>query len=298
MATNDPTNWQRRLSGETVETHSDTPDYGFYRVRSRDKTTWRPVAYWWDEATGELRCHLAGQELEQNRACELWPFASTNPITHEIYLSVIEGGQWPDVNEAVAGHNRAPVEDSPEAIDERIADLGREAEKIIAAGAAQTQAAADQASDVANTLGELEAMAVKLHKAAKEPHLEAGRAVDRTWFPLRDKAADIKTRLKRLVVTPFLRKQDEERQKTLSAEIAKGTPVEALPQTRTTAGSTKRSTGLRTQRSAEIADYAALLAHLAEHPEIKETVQRIANASAKVGVALPGMKIVENKVAA
>lgn len=295
---NDPTNWQRRLAGEKVETHSETPDYGFYRVRTRDKTSWRTVAYWWDERTGELRCQLAGIDIDQNRACELWPFASENPISEELFLSVTGGEPWPDQNAVVAGHNRAPVDNDLAAIRDRIEDLAREAERMIAAGAAPSQALCDQASDVANTLGELEKKADQQRAGEKEPHLRASREVDAKWKPLIERATDIKRRIKLIVVTPFLRKQDEENKQKLAAEIAKGTPVEALPQTRTTAGSSKRSTALRTQKQAEITDYRALHAHLADHPEVKDAVQRIANASARAGVTLPGMKIVETKVAA
>ena len=130
-----------------------------------------------------------------------------------------------------------------------------------------TQAGCDQASDLANTLGELEAKCLKLHGVEKAPHLEAGRAVDRRWFPLRDFAGDVKQRLKRLVVTPFLRKKEEEAEKAAIAAISAGAAPETVPQPKITAGTVKRSTALRTQTSAEVEDWKMLMAALAEHPD-------------------------------
>lgn len=202
MRVNDRTNWELRLAGEVVPIHDSEPDYGFYRVRSRDKTTWRTVAYWCD-ADGALRCLLDGQALDEPRACELWTWACQHPITHEVYTSVRAGGAWADLNEVVTRSNNAPADNSFEALQERIDDLAREAERLIKKGAAQTQDEADQAADVANKLGELRATADKAREHEKAPHLQAGRDVDNRWRPIIG-AADIYARLKDVVCKPFL----------------------------------------------------------------------------------------------
>lgn len=108
----------------------------------------------------------------------------------------------------------------------------------------------------------------------------------------------MKRRLKLAVVTPWLRFKDEEARKAKVAAISAGAAPETLPHQRTTAGSSKRSTALRTQISAKVNDWGALLAALKDHPDIHEAAQRIANASAKAGVALPGTEIIKEKVAA
>jgi hypothetical protein len=297
-AINDFANWQRLLDGEKIGIDANEPWPGYYKVRRRGRDGYSPVAYWCDEKTGELRCHMDGTDLGLQRALEIWPYAAKNPVSYEDYGERLRTGKWPGESDAVRNHNAAPPDDSVEAIAERIDDLAREAEKMIRAGAASDDNVSDQASDLANTFSELEGKIAGLHKSEKAPHLEAGRGVDTKWFGLRDKAADLKRRLKLVVVTPWLNKKTAEADKAAADAIAKGAAPESVPQVRTTAGASKRATALRTQKKAEVTDWGALLAALHEHPEIRETAQRIANASAKAGVALPGMKITEIKVAA
>lgn len=296
--------WRDALAGNRGPIHEGEPQSGYYRGKRKDKATgavtFQAVAYWRDTQTGALRCHLNGRDLDEQRALELWPFVADRPVPEDWYFGVLDGKPWPDVNEAVAGHNQAPPDDSAEAIQERIEDLAREAARLVedAEKAPLTKEACDHASDLANTFGELEAKTKSLHQIAKAPHLEAGRAVDGKWFPLRDRAAQLKAMLKAKVVTPFLKKLAEERQKAASAAIAAGAAPEELPPTRVVAGSSKRSTGLRTFTSARVTDWDALLAHLKEHPDIRAEAQRIADAAAKAGVPLPGTEIVKEQKAA
>lgn len=294
--TNDFTWWQAALAGNRKPNDGNTPESGYYKVRRKGHDGFLPCAFWWDSNTGEIRCHLNGRDYDEQRAVEIWPYASKNPVTVEAYGERVRTGKWPGEHEAVVNHNRMPPQDTPEALAERIDDLSREAEKLIAAGAAVTEDASDQASDLANTLGEIEGKITQLHRAEKEPHLESGRAVDRRWFGMRDRAAEFKRRLKLIVVTPFLNKKFAEALRL--AAISAGVAPEALPQARLTAGSSKRATALRTQTSAEVADWPALLAALHEHPDIRDAAQRVANASAKAGVALPGTRIIKSRIAA
>lgn len=290
--------WQNALKGIRGDIHPDDPKTGYYRARRRGQEIDSAIAYWIDRKTGEQRCHMDGAEFDLQRALAIWPYASKNPVTAEAYGERLRSSKWPNDSAAVVGHNAAPVSDDLAAINDRIEDLGREAEKIIAAGGATDAASADQASDLANTFAELEKKADRLREEEKAPHLEAGRAVDGKWRTCINKAADLKARLKRYVVTPFLQKQEEQRRTVQAAAVAQGVAPEAVPEVRTTAGSSKRSTGLRNVTSAEITDYTALATHLLNHPEVKAAVEHIANASAKAGVDLPGMKIVKTKVAA
>lgn len=290
--------WQDALAGKVAPIHDSDPQTGYYRVRRKGRDGFSPVAYWKDSTSGAQRCHMDGRDYDPDKAMEIWPYASKHPVTAEAYGERLRTGKWPDESAAVIGHNASPVDDTPDAIKDRIDDLAREAEKMIAAGAAQTAEIADQASDLANTFGELEGKSDRLRITEKAPHLEASRAVDARWQPLIARAADLKRRLKLAVVTPFLAKKAEDAQKANVAAISAGTDPQALPQVRATAGSSKRSTGLRTQTAAEVIDWGALLVALKDHPDIRETAQRIANASAKAGVALPGTKISKTKVAA
>lgn len=314
VTVNEWTWWLNALAGNKGPIHDGDPQTGYYRVKRKGKDIDSPVAFWKDTKTGEQRCHMDGTDYDPQRALEIWIKASERPISQEEYGERIRTGRWENSNEVLIGHNNAPADDSPDAIKERIEDLIREAKRMIEAGGATDKNVADQASDIANALGELETKSDKLRVAEKEPHLEAGRAVDRKWTPLRDLAGEFKTRLKAVVVTPFLRAQaaevEERRRKAEAAareaaqKIAEETGVDPasvqvhVPDIRNTAGSSKRSTGLRTVTSATVTDWVALLTHLKDHEKVREAAQKIADASAKAGIALPGTEITKDQRAA
>jgi hypothetical protein len=301
--------WRRRLTGEVIPIHEGEAQSGFYRVRSRDKTTWRTVAYWFKD--GALRCRVNGDDIDEQRAMELWPFASKNPITHEVYRAVSQGGAWPDLHEAVTADrinsSNAPADNSLEALQDRIADLARDAEKLIADGAARSQEAADRASDLANRLGELHKQADTARAAEKKPHDDAAKAVQAKWLPVLS-LAEVYKRLKNVVVGPFLVEQDRKRREAEQAalkaaeEAAKAgrePPPPAAASAPVKAGSGgRRSVALRTQKRAVIVDHAAALSHFANHSEVKALVETLANRAVRGGFDVPGVKVTEEQVAA
>jgi hypothetical protein len=295
---NDWTWYLNALAGNAASITDGEPMTGFYRVRRKGQEGFSPVAYWIDSKTGKQRCHLDGKDFDEQRALEIWPYASKQPVTADAYDERLLTGKWPDEHSAVVNHNRAPVADDIAALQDRIEDLAREAEKLITAGPAQTDDDCNQASDLAQTFGELEGKISRLHKVEKEPFLESGRAVDRKWFGLRDRAAELKRRLKAAVVTPFLAKKVEETEKADAAAVLSGADPATLPSVKLTAGSSKRSTGLRTYYRAQIEDKAKLLDALKDHPEVLACIQAIADAAAKQKLALPGCRIVAEKRAA
>jgi hypothetical protein len=294
--------WRAALKGTFGPNHIDEPQAGFYRSRSRSKTTgevtFRPIAYWYT-GTGELRCKLGDTILADIRAREQWPFVAEHPITRELYDAVRAGGPWPGEHPAAAADrknsNTAPEDNSLEATRDRIEDLAREAEKVIAAGAATTKAAADRAADLADRLLAREKSADVRRREEMRPHEEAAKAVDAQWRPLRDRAADCKARLKKLVVTPFLLAIEAANKKAEGEAVRTGRPVEAAP--RQTVGTTT-STALRTVTSAVIEDYAKTLAYFADNAQVRELVQKLANASARAGTCPDGCRINTDKAAA
>lgn len=292
---NDFTYWERLLAGERLPIDANEPFCGYYKTRGREGRM-MPVAFWYVENT--LRCRVNNVEVLADRALELWPFAAKAPVSYADYQARIQTGKWPGEHDAVIGHNRSPVEDSPDAIGDRINDLAREALKLIEAGAALDDATCDQASDLANSLGEMETKADKLRAAEKDPHVAAARAVDGKWNPLRDKAADFKRRLKAIVVTPWLTRKKADAEAAAVKAIAAGAPVETIMPPKATAGSSKRATALRTYHRADIIDRNALIDSLRDHPDLVACVQKIADAAASKKVALPGVKIVSEQRAA
>ena len=305
--------WRNALAGNVGPIHDGEPQSGFYRSKSKNKQTGavshNAIAYWRNDA-GDLKCQINGKPVDEQRALEQWTFCCRNPITFDLHRDVVmSGNQWPDTNEVVERlSNNPPADDSIESISERIQELSREANKLIEAGAAGDQNAADRASDLANSFGEMETKVGKLHQVEKAPVLQAGREIDAKWFALRDIAKELKAKIKAVVVTPYLRKKDDEaRAARAAAEKAardaamagKPTPQPTVaPPARTMAGSSKRSVSLRTYYSAQIEDRAALLTSQKDHPEVVAVLQKIADAAASKQIALPGCKVVEERRAA
>lgn len=163
--------WRRRLAGEVVPIHDGEPQSGFYRLNRKSGQS-QPVAYWFTE-DGALRCRIGNTDVDEQTANERWPWASKWPITHEVYKSIMDGNPWPDQHEAVirdrANSDAAPDDDSFDALKDRIEDLARDADALIKAGGAQSQGAADRASDLANRLAELHKTADAARSKEKRP---------------------------------------------------------------------------------------------------------------------------------
>lgn len=301
--------WRRRMAGEVVPIHDGEPQAGFYRTKTKDGT-WHPVAYWFGR-DGALRCRVSTQDINEQTAAERWPHISKNPITHETYKAVLAGEPWPDQHEAVirdrANSTGTEDENSFDGLKDRIEDLARDAQKLIDAGPAADQSAADRASDLANRLAELQKTADAARAAEKKPLDEQVAAVQAKWKPLLG-AADIYKRIKAAVITPFLvaeaakMRAAEEAARKAADEAAKAgqTVPEAQPQRAAPkAGSGgRRSVALRTVKVVTIADRAAVLAFFAEYEQITEVLQKLAEKVTAAGVTVPGVTVTEEQRAA
>lgn len=300
--------WRRRLAGEVVVIHDGEPQAGFYRLKRGDNFV--PVAYWFKD--GKLRCRMAGDDVTEGVAMERWPWASKAPITHEVYKAVIAGEPWPDQHEAVTrdrlNSRAAPDDDSFEGLQDRIADLARDADALIKAGAAKSQAEADRASDLANRLGELWNKADDARKFEKKPHDDAVKAVQAKWSPILS-AAEVYKRIKDAVVRPFLIEEDRKRReaeaiaRAAAEKAAKaGEPIPEPPQQLRAAPKAgaggRRSVALRTVKQVEITDRAAVLAYFANSQAITDLLADMATKAVRAGVDVPGVKVTETQVAA
>lgn len=303
--------YHARMAGRDVE-HPDAPQPGRYRLPARRTAQTgnvnaappksHAVAIYPDPGDGKLRVLIGprrvlveGEDAYLAFADQGW--ARCVPIAEELYLSVLNGGSFPDEHEAVTLSNMAPPDDSFEALSEAIADLAREAEALIKAGAAQSQEASDRAADLANRIGELQKKANELRRAEKKPHEDAAREIDKLWNPI-IAAAEVYKRLKNVVCLPWLAEQNRKADEAKFQAQLSGTREQDLPRARATAGSRGRPVAAREQKFAVITDYPTLLAALAKHEKVQEVVQDLANASARNGITLPGMRIDKRDVAA
>jgi len=288
----DYTYWQATLQGKKLPMHDGEAHAGFYRKSNRHVDD--AVSYFWHGS--DLVCLVNGK-LQASGGADIWNHCGHNAVSHADYLHRVEKGRWPNDAEIVARSNQPPSDDSMEGVLARLDDLEREAQQLIKSGAAKDQAAADRASDIANSIAEIEKKVVGLHKVEKQPHLEAGRGVDNKWFPVRDRAAAAKTDLKAKVVTPFLvllrRNAEAEAERAKELGVA-----EFLEQPKIGAGSIKRTVALRTKVTAKIVDYDVLIRAIKDSAEVRELAQKLADASCRAtGIALPGTIKVETEIA-
>lgn len=185
--------WRAALDGKPMPVHEGEPRSGYYRTKraKKDGGGWgKPVAIWRDEE--------GWNALRGDTACEagdIWAYVCRNPISYDLYEAVCAGAPWPDAIEIEAAPDFEADVPAETAIS---ADLTRTQEAarkwLIDLGhPPATQVEADKAGNFADAFSKIEKAATAAHKAGKEPHLEASRAVDRKFFPIRDAAAVAKT---------------------------------------------------------------------------------------------------------
>lgn len=174
---------------------------------------------------------------------------------------------------------------------------------------------AGEANDLIRLCGNLAKEIDKTRKAEKEPHLEAGRAVDRTYNPLRDEAKDAPNGLK-AKLSAHLREQEriaqeaareaariaEEERLRIEAEKAVSMPADEdeleaemqaaeiraaaaaaeAAKARTAKGSHGlMASGLKTKREVVITDPVGLVRHFHKHPDVVEVCLKLAKAQVR-----------------
>lgn len=298
--------WTRALAGEKQPIHDGDVHPGFYKRRKFKSGPFVGVAFWPD-AEGNLICTDGGALVEQPD--RIWTYCADKPISEEVYRAAEANGDFiiPD-GVHVPGHNSAGMSDD-ERIKDEIADLQ---ERAAALSVPQTQAEADAASNIRDKLNSLAKEADRIRADEKKPHDDAAKAVQTKWKPVVDSAKAEADRIRDKLLTPFLKAEDEKRRKAAeeaarkAAEeaAAQGTGAESsaapvpTPSPVRAGGVYGKSASLRTIKRAEITDYDALYAALKTHPDMRAFVEQLAQRAARAGIEQPGMKIIEEKVAA
>ncbi|MGO4337806.1 hypothetical protein AB4037_23095 [Labrys sp. KB_33_2] len=291
--------WQDALAGKSPEAKEGDIHQGFYRTRRLD-----PVAIWQTDGTWYARIGTKDIRSEPDIA-DLFAQVCRMPVKHPDYKAKMEGAPWPDET-ALPPKDETPVatvvepsvagigHNSGSTLDQIVADMAEwdaMARKLMAAGAITDQATADKMSDIATKFGEFEKAATAEHKAEKEPHLNAGRAVDAKWKPVTDKAARAKSSAK-TVVGEWLKAEKArlDEAKKLAAQAA-GVGEDVIDIGTARAGQ-KRAVVLKTRKVVEITDIKAASAYLAgmNEPvsEFVEVVRLLAGRLLTAGVEVPG----------
>jgi hypothetical protein len=290
--------WTNALAGKFGAVHDGEPQPGFYRTKAG-----KAVAIWQD---GDKMVAVEGGRSVD--AADIWTWCCTWPVTEEAYRAVERGEGWPDAIETLIGSNNPPADEA-------------EADEVENACKAALDAAAKPVTNQteADKLGNHRDRLAKLYKAKegervaeKEPHLEAGRQVDAKFKPILAKVEDagkaVKATLTKWLVAEQSRidaenaaKAKAEREAREAAAAANLPPPEPAPvqePEKPRAGTVGRASALRTFKSAVITDYAKALAAVANHAEVKELVQTLADRAARADIAMDGCEIKVEKRAA
>lgn len=259
---------------------------GYYRVRRKDGP-WEPVAIWQDEDGGPWLAYRSGKEV---RADDIWTWACRNPISFEAYEKAMAGGGFDDEPKAAPGIGDNSGEADPfDAL--RIEYLGeKELAEEFMKQKVTTQAQADKVAIWAKRLTAIKTKAEGLHKVEKQPHLDAGRAVDDKWRELKTEPDDLSKRLK-AHIKPYLQEQirvEEERQRKAREEADKlrRAAEEKAARAAADTGNTDAENAATASESALLAQRADELEREAEACKVNagRTGARVSMRTVKVGI--------------
>jgi hypothetical protein len=322
--------WRAALRGERQPVHESNPRCGFYKRRLLRDGPWLPIAFWRDK-DDNIVCCFEGQLVD---SVEHWTFAAKHPVSEASYRHYIRSGHWPDEG------TQAPRSNLPsdpfEALKLEVEDKLEQAQSWLkTAPEAPTETDANIARNMQAALLQLNKRADVMHKAEKQPYLDAGRAVD-AKFDFRKPIAAVAERL-RNVFAAYMRaeetrqraaaqkKFEEERRKAEEARhlaeeerarlekedpaLAHITEAELLPELPgapepvkvQVGGGIGRKAGLKTVYSGKIVDWTQVLQHFSRHQQLRDLIQKLVDADVRSNRAqcnIPGVEVVEERVAA
>lgn len=313
--------WKNALNGSFGPIHENEPQCGYYRKRKFKNGPFEPVAIFYED--GVLKALKSGVEVD---AGEVWTWVCQSPVSYEAYAKAEKAGVWDDAP-APAGHNSNAA--SPfEALSMEYEDDAEQANELLTKPI-ETQEQADIRAVWAKRLAAIAKKATDLHKVEKQPHLDAGRAVDEKWRGLKEDPKTLSDKLKRSL-DEWLRKKaaEEAERQRLAREEAERLRLEAeklaaennnepqsnaeverlnreaalaekqAKEVNASAGRTGAKVALRKFVSAKIIDYEKALLALKNHPEMKALVEQLANRAARSGIPLDGVERIEEQRAA
>lgn len=286
------------VAGDQTNMSESTPHAGFYRWPRKahygSRKTFLPVAYWPSGEDGQLNCRVGDNDISTQRGNDIWIFVGDNPVTEDAYRAVAERGEpWPDEHELVPmGDNMPPEDDSFEALRDSIELLAQEADRSIKGPPIQDQAEADRIANLADRLAELWKKADEQRKAERKPHDETIKGIQAKWSPLLVLAETYKN-LKYKLLTPWLKARAEDAEREAEAAAAAGDPS-AADARRPRAGTRGRAMTLKPTKYADITDFPKCLAFFKDSPDVRTTVQALANRAVRSGIEVPGTKVRED----
>lgn len=319
------TPYRKLLAGEDVPIHADCPYPGRYALRRGDQLV--PVAIGPDK-DGSIGALVDGKPAD---AAAIWTSCAKRPITQDAYRFRMANGRWPEEP------TTAPLSNMPsdpfEALKAEIDDKAAQAEELLTkTPEIKSQTTCDLFRNLQAQLLALNKRADGMHRDEKAPVLEQEHVIDEKFRfraavkvlseRLRQRfqsfMAAEEDRLKREAVAKFKAEQDRIAQERArieakQAKLMRDDPIAALtsdapelpelplapePVKITAGGGFGRKAGLKTKRRAQVVDIDAVFHHFKGRQEVHDLLEKLANASLRAGVEVPGTKTVEERVAA
>ena len=322
--------WRRALRGEKQPVQESSPQCGFYKRRLVKDGPWLPIAFW-RNVDDQIVCCFEGKLVDP---VPHWTFAAKYPVSETSYRHYIRSGSWPD--EAMQAPRSNMPSDPFEALKLEIQDKLEQAQNWLkTAPKTPTETEANMARNMQAALLQLNKRADAMHRAEKQPHLDAGRTVD-AKFEFRKVVASVADRL-RDVFTTFMkaeevrqraeaqkkfeeerRKAEEERKAVVEArkrlehqdpalalisepELLPDVPLAPEPVKIQVGGGIGRKAGLKSIYSGKIVDWQKVLQHFAGHQQVRDLLQKLVDADVRLNKAqcsIPGVEVLEERVAA
>lgn len=304
------------LIGRALPVHPDVAELGYYRTRAKNGP-WEPVGIWLDESH-EVVAYRGDRQV---RPEEIFSWCCRNPVSYESYMQAKDGKGWADDDKVVAAQIQPPepgVGDNSGEVDE--ADTLKDQIEAALAGMKAYEKVEDdptaaKALSLRNRLNELSNQADKIRVKLKEPHLEAGKAVDAKFQPLvksakagADKVRDAIGAWETVKLQAERKRQREAEQARLAAEQAAreqqgetaviDQPAPAAP-VATAPAPIKGTYGKAASVSVktiidEVTDWTALAVYMAAHPEMQELLRKLAQRAIDAGrTDVPGITTTE-----
>ncbi len=309
--------------------NADKPRAGWYKLRYDRNGPWQPVAIW--QQDGELVCRVGNKTDDPHR---VWTWCADKPVAKEAAKFAFANGYWPDEPAPVPLSN-LPA-DPFEALKIEIeAQRTRAEEWLGKRPTVMQQADADLATNMQRELLKLLTRADGMFTAEKEPLLSASRACD-DKYRFRAVAKDVAEKLRK-VFGKFLAEKEARLQAEAAAEFQaqrakaeaerkrleaereaklRDDPVAALtesppelplgplapePVKVAAGGGIGKRAGLQDVWIGTVNDYATAAAYFADHPKLRETVDKLVAHQCKdlkSATKIPGVTVTKERRAA
>ena len=319
--------WRAALAKQTAPIHEGRPQCGFYSRKAAKGGQSAAAAIWIDGA-GEMVCRVGSGVADPVAE---WSFLANNPIEEKIAMDYFSTGKWPAT---VASNLPADPGEAHLILIAAELEAAREFLRPIIKTGITTPEMATRAGDKVGTLRGLVGTAKKLHKAEKDPHLTAGRAVDLRYNPQIEKLDTAIKALKDLADAYLHAEDDRKRAEVRAAESERQRIIDANAKAEEAArikaekaaaagrkpptaapkielvpevaqfektkigGNTGRAISLKQVAVTTVTDYALALAYFANDPEVVDLIAKLARQAVKSGHMVPGTSTTTEEMAA